>query len=68
MKLFTTPNLKNIIATLHIVTIEKSELTFLHLLYFYDVNDISTHFWRTRIFGHLEKNLPRNYLKEVMCN
>ena len=29
MKFFTTPNSKNIIATLYIVTIEKSELTFL---------------------------------------
>ena len=29
-----TPNSKNIIATLRIVTIEKSELTFLLILYF----------------------------------
>ena len=34
MEFFTTPNSKNIIATLHIVTIEKSELTFLLILYF----------------------------------
>ena len=33
MKFFTTPNSKNIIATLYIVTIEKSEFTF--LLYFH---------------------------------
>ena len=36
MKFFTTPNSKNIIATLRIVTIEKSELTFLLILYFHD--------------------------------
>ena len=35
MKFFTTPNSKNVIATLRIVTIEKSELTFLLVLYFY---------------------------------
>ena len=35
MKFFTTPNLKNIIATLRIVTIEKFELAFLVLLYFH---------------------------------
>ena len=35
MKYFTTPNSKNIIATLHIVTIGKSELAFLIILYFY---------------------------------
>ena len=35
MKFFTTPNSKNIIATLRIVTIEKSELTFLLILYFH---------------------------------
>ena len=35
MEVFTTPNSKNIIATLPIVTIEKSELTFLLILYFY---------------------------------
>ena len=34
MNFFTTPNSKNIIATLRIVTIEKSELTFLPILYF----------------------------------
>ena len=37
MKFFTTPNSKNIIATLRIVTIEKSELTFLLILYFHDM-------------------------------
>ena len=36
MKFFTTPNAKNIIATLGIVTIEKTELTFLLILHFYD--------------------------------
>ena len=35
MKFFTTPNSKNIIATLRIVTIEKSELAFLLILYFH---------------------------------
>ena len=35
MNFFTTPNSKNVIATLRIVTIEKSELTFLPVLYFY---------------------------------
>ena len=35
MNFFTTPNSKNVIATLRIVTIEKSELTFLLVLYFY---------------------------------
>ena len=39
MKFFTTPNSKNIIATLHIVTIEKSELTFLLILYFHDYDN-----------------------------
>ena len=34
-KLFTTPNSKNIIATSGIVTIEKSELVFLFILYFH---------------------------------
>ena len=34
MEFFTAPNSKNIIATLRIVTIEKSELTFLLILYF----------------------------------
>ena len=36
MKFFTTPNSKNIIATLRIVAIEKSVLTFLLILYFHD--------------------------------
>ena len=35
MKFFTTPNSKNIIATLRIVTIEKSVLAFLLILYFH---------------------------------
>ena len=35
MEFFTTPNSKNIIATLRIVTIEKSESTFLLILYFH---------------------------------
>ena len=35
MNFFTTPNSKNIIATLRIVTIDKSELTFLLVLYFH---------------------------------
>ena len=37
MNLFTTPNSKNIIATLRIVTIEKSKSTFLLVLYFHGV-------------------------------
>ena len=36
MKFFTTPNSKNLIATLRIVTLEKHELTFLLILYFHD--------------------------------
>ena len=36
VKFFTTPNSKNIFATLGIVTIEKSELTFLLMLYFHN--------------------------------
>ena len=35
MKFFTTPNSKDIIATLRKVTIEKSKLTFLLILYFH---------------------------------
>ena len=35
MEFFTTPNSKETIATLRIVTIEKSELTFLLILYFH---------------------------------
>ena len=38
-EIFTIPNSKNIIATLRIVTIEKSELTFLLVLYFYGFTD-----------------------------
>ena len=37
IKIFTTPNSKKVIATLRIVTIEKSELTFLLILYFHDM-------------------------------
>ena len=40
MNFFTTPNSKNIIATLRIVTIEKSELTFLLILYFHAQNNV----------------------------
>ena len=36
MEFFTTPNSKNIIATLRIVRIEKSELTFALMLYLHD--------------------------------
>ena len=35
MNVFTAPNSKNVISTLRIATIEKSELTFLLVLYFY---------------------------------
>ena len=37
MKLFINPNSRNKIATLRIVAIEKSELTFLLILYFYEI-------------------------------
>ena len=37
MEFFTTPNSKNLIATLRIVTIETSELTFLLILYLHDL-------------------------------
>ena len=40
MKFFTTPNSKNIIAILRIVTIEKSELTFFQTLHFHDLMNI----------------------------
>ena len=40
MNFFATPNSKNIIATLHIVTIEKSELTLLLVLYFHSMNNL----------------------------
>ena len=36
MKVFTTPNSKNIISTLRITTIEESEFTFLLILYFHE--------------------------------
>ena len=42
MNFFTSPNLKNIIATLRIVTIEKFELTFLLILCFH-VQEISVY-------------------------
>ena len=37
MKFFATPNSKNIIATLCIVTLEKSELAFILILYSHDM-------------------------------
>ena len=37
LEFFTTANSKNIIATLLVVTIEKSELAFLLILYFHGV-------------------------------
>ena len=55
MKFFTTPNSKNITATLRIVTIEKSELTFLLLLYFYDFQNKSAHNLET-LEGFHKKN------------
>ena len=39
MEFFTTPNSKNIIAALRIVTIEKSELTFLLIMYFHEQSE-----------------------------
>ena len=44
MKFFTTPSSKNIIATLRIVTIEISELTFLFILYFHGQTKLSNCF------------------------
>ena len=41
MKFFTTSSPKNIIATLRIVTIDISELTFLLTLYLHPINVIS---------------------------
>ena len=38
MNFFTTPNSKNVIAILRIVTIEKCELTFLLVLYFHGLS------------------------------
>ena len=46
MEFFTTPNSKNIIATLPIVTKEKSALTILLILYFYVFHYISMLIWR----------------------
>ena len=43
MKCFTTPNSKNIIATLRIVTTEKSELTLLFILCFHAFIFIGSH-------------------------
>ena len=39
MNFFTTPDSKNVIATLRIVTKERSELTFLLILYFHGVGN-----------------------------
>ena len=49
MEFFTTPNSKNIIATLRIVTIEKSELTFLLILYFHGLSFL------TKLFSNMTK-------------
>ena len=46
MEFFTTPNSKNIIATLRIVTKEKSDLTIFLILYFYVFHYISMLIWR----------------------
>ena len=51
---FVTPNSKNIIATLRIVTTEKSELAFLLILYFHDITQIRT---TTCIVHFLHKTL-----------
>ena len=40
MKFFTTPNSKNIIATVHIVTTKNFELTFLLMLYSHDYTSV----------------------------
>ena len=52
MKFFTTPNSKNIIAFLRIATIEKSELTFLLILYFCERNTV---IFREKFFLYSEK-------------
>ena len=48
MKFFTTPNSKNIIAILRIVTLEKYELKFLLILfpclYFLGLDELEVHF------------------------
>ena len=53
MEFFTTPNSKNLIATLRIVTIEKSELTFILILYFHDL-------------GKQKKRNDNNYTKRLI--
>ena len=50
MKFFTTPNSKNIISTLCIVTIEKPELTFLLMFYFYDNAKFLFHMVADRLY------------------
>ena len=42
IKFFTTPNSKNIIATLRTVAVEKFELTFLIILYFHGRSGIKS--------------------------
>ena len=58
MKFFTTPSSKNIIATLRIVTIEISELTFLLILYFHVP-------WPKKI-GKLVEKVKGSFLKNPL--
>ena len=52
MNVFTTPSSKSIIATLRIVTIEMSELTFLLILYFHGL-----HISEMKSLPGMDKNL-----------
>ena len=67
MKFFTTPSSKNIIATLRIVTIEISELTFLLILNFHvKIKEMSMKkirvFNASNFFDFLQK-IHRGFLK-----
>ena len=68
MESFTTPNSKNIYATLRIVTIEKSELTFLLILYFHEITGQPVALSkRLSILGNRD-NLPKlvAFLKSII--
>ena len=64
MNFFTTPNSKNIIATLRIVTIEKSELTFLLVLYFHGIINHRLLIAKLHVYGFSEESLKliKSYL------
>ena len=65
MEFFTTPNSKNIIATLRIVAIEKSESTFFLILYFHEMKqNIPTYLIRkAKFIAFLEKYLKNTSQK-----